>query len=120
MQAVANDAKNDPAFKHSMKRFFQNEVSDTASQYNAAANKFFDGGHQGKVTAENTIGGKFTGVQDRIVPNKMDGERYQVDLARFHGEEAEVRSQGSVFQANKQVFFTGEKPMPGFKIEKGP
>ena len=51
--------RNDPSFKLAQKRFFQNDVSDTASQYNAAANKFFDGGAQGKLNAENTIGDKF-------------------------------------------------------------
>ena len=46
----------------------------------------------------------------------MDGERYQKDNANFHGEEAEVRSTGSVFHANKAAFFVGDKPRGGFKI----
>ena len=64
----------------------------------------------------NTIGANFQGVQDRIVPANMEGERYQRDNAAFFGEDAEVRSQGSAFQANQAVFFGGEKPKGGFKI----
>lgn len=46
----------------------------------------------------------------------MEGERFQRDNAAFFGEDVEVRSQGSAFQANKAVFFGGEKPQAGFKI----
>ena len=42
----------------------QNGVSDTASQYNAAAAAFFDGGNKGKLNAGNTLGAKFAGVQN--------------------------------------------------------
>lgn len=91
-------------------------MSDTASQYQAAANKFFDGGNQGKINPANTIGDKFQKIQDHIVPGNMEGERYQKDQAAFFGEEAEVRSQGSAFQANQAVFFGGERPTAGFKI----
>ena len=112
------EVRADPAFKLAQKKFFQNEVSDTASQYNAAAGKFFDaGGAAGPITAENTIGGKFQNVQDRIVPANMEGERYRGDQARFFGEDAEVRSTGSAFAANQAVFFGGEKPKGGVKIQ---
>lgn len=46
----------------------------------------------------------------------MEGERYQRDNAAFFGEDIEVRSQGSAYQANAAVFFGGEKPSGGFKI----
>ena len=116
MTSVPAAMQNDPNFKQASKKFFQNEVSDTASQYNINAGKFFDGGAQGKITAENTVGDKFQGVQDRIVPGNMDGERYNKDNAAFFGEDAELRSQGSAYQANQAVFFGGEKKTGGFKI----
>ncbi len=59
LQKVDKNVREDPAFKQAQKKFFQNDVSDTASQYNAAASKFFDGGNQGKLNAGNTIGNKF-------------------------------------------------------------
>lgn len=59
MSAIPKEIREDPTFKHNQKRFFQNEVSDTASQYKANANKFFNGGHEGKAVPENTIGDKF-------------------------------------------------------------
>ena len=37
MATVPKDMRQDPGFKQAQKRFFQNEVSDTASQYQAAA-----------------------------------------------------------------------------------
>lgn len=89
--------REDPGFKLSQKKFFQNEVSDTASQYNANASKFFDGGLKGKAVPENTIGNKFQNVQSRMVPVNMEGERYQRDQAKFYGDEMEVRSTGSAF-----------------------
>ena len=46
----------------------------------------------------------------------MEGERFQKDNAAFFGEDVEVRSQGSAYQANAAVFFGGEKPNAGFKI----
>ncbi len=117
LQKVDQTVREDPAFKQAQKRFFQNEVSDTASQYNAAAAKFYDGGASGKLNPGNTIGNKFQGVQDQIVPANMEGERYKVDQAKFYGDEAEVRSQGSVFQANKQAFYGQDKGTTGFKIQ---
>ena len=72
-------------------------MSDTASQYNANAAKFFDGGMSGKPNVANTIGEKFQNVQERIVPANMEGEVYKRDQAAFFGDEAEVRSQGSAF-----------------------
>ncbi len=59
LQKVDQTVREDPAFKQAQKRFFQNEVSDTASQYNAAAAKFYDGGASGKLNPGNTIGNKF-------------------------------------------------------------
>ena len=56
-------------------------------------------------------------MQDRIVPANMEGERYRGDQARFFGEEAEVRSTGSAFMANQAVFFGGDKPKGGVKIQ---
>ena len=47
----------------------------------------------------------------------MEGERYRGDQARFFGEDAEVRSTGSAFAANQAVFFGGEKPKGGVKIQ---
>ena len=109
MQTVAKETREDPAFKQNQKRFFQNEVSDTSSQFNAAQAKFFDGGNTGKVNPANTIGDKFKNVQNRIVPTNMDGERFKRDQAVFFGEEAEIRSTGSAFMANKQAFYGQEK-----------
>ena len=37
MGTVPKEMRQDPGFKQAQKRFFQNEVSDTASQYQAAA-----------------------------------------------------------------------------------
>jgi hypothetical protein len=59
---VPQTMKNDPAYKQAAKKFFQNEVSDTASAYNLNTGKFFDGGAQGKLNPGNTIGDKFQGV----------------------------------------------------------
>lgn len=59
MSGIPAEMRNDPAFKQAQKKFFQNEVSDTASQYNAAASKFFDGGNQGPINPEKTLGDKF-------------------------------------------------------------
>lgn len=59
LDKVDKTVRDDPAFKQAQKRFFQNEVSDTASQYNAAAAKFYDGGETGKLNPGNTIGQKF-------------------------------------------------------------
>ena len=42
MSQVPLTTRNDPAFKQAHKRFFQNEVSDTASQFNLNAGKFFE------------------------------------------------------------------------------
>ena len=47
----------------------------------------------------------------------MEGELYRGDQAKFFGEDAEVRSTGSAFQANQAVFFGGEKPKVGIKIQ---
>lgn len=92
-------------------------MSDTASQFNGAAAKFFDSGNGPKPTVEGTLGDKFASVQERIVPANMEGEHYKGDTAKFFGEEAEVRSTGSVFNANKAAFFGAEKSQPGFKIQ---
>lgn len=114
MQGVPQDMRNDPAFKQAQKRFYQNDVSDTASQFNAAQAKFFDGGAAGRLNASNTIGDKFQGVQDCIVPTQ--GQRYGNDKAAFYGQDAEARSTGSAFAANTAAFYGQEKPAPGFKI----
>ena len=121
MASVAQNVREDPAFKQAQKRFFQNDVSDTASQYNAAASKFFDGGNAGKVNAGNTIGEKFQGVQQSIVPT--DGDRFKRDKAVFFaGEEAPpakdpARSTGSIYKANQAAFYGEDAPQPGYKIE---
>ena len=47
----------------------------------------------------------------------MEGEGFKKDTAHFFGEASEVRSQGSVFEANKAAFFAGERPSAGFKIK---
>ena len=116
MQNVPSNMREDPAFKQAQKRFFQNEVSDTASQYNLNASKFFDNGNQAKPNPANTIGEKFQGVQDRIVPANANGEHYKRDQAKFTGDDFEARSTGSIFQANKAAFYGEDKPQPGFKI----
>ena len=110
--------RQDAAFKQAQKRFFQNEVSDTASQYNLNAGKFFDNGSAagGKPDPAKTLGATFQGVQDRVVPANMDGDRFKRDTAAFVGDDYEARSTGSVFQANKAAFFGEEKPKAGFKI----
>lgn len=59
MTNVPTTVRNDPEFKQAQKKFFQNEVSDTASQYKLNAGKFFDGGNQGKLNAGNTVGDRF-------------------------------------------------------------
>lgn len=92
-------------------------MSDTASQFELAAGKFFEVGSKSKVDPRTTLGNKFQNVQNNIVPANMEGERYKTSNAAFFGEQAEVRSQGSVFEANKAVFFGGERPHPGFKIQ---
>lgn len=47
----------------------------------------------------------------------MEGERYKRDQAQFYGDEAEIRSTGSVFMANKQAFYGQDKAETGFKIQ---
>ena len=118
MQKVPQTMANDPAFKLSQKRFFQNEVSDTASQFNGAAAKFFDGGSGPKPTVDGTLGPRFQNVQESVVPANPNGEHYKGDTAKFFGEEAEIRSQGSVFNANKAAFFGTDKPQTGFKFQQ--
>ena len=117
MKGVPSNLKNDPAFKLAQKKFFQENVSDSASQYNMATSKFFDDGNTGKVSVENTIGNKFQNVQAKIVPTNMEGEMYKRNEAKFYGEDAETRSQGSAFQANQTAFYGGEKAATGFKIQ---
>lgn len=82
-----------------------------------ATAKFFDNGNGGKVNVQDTIGDKFQGVQNRIVPANMEGERFQRDQAKFFGEDAETRSQGSVYQANTAAFYGTDKAATGFKIQ---
>lgn len=115
MQGVPQEMRNDAGFKQAQKRFFQNEVSDSGSQYNAAQAKFFDGGASGKLHTGNTVGDKFQNVQDNIVPVK--GQRYDNDKAAFFGADVETRSTGSAFMANNAAFYGQEKPKPGFKIQ---
>ena len=114
MQGVPQDMRNDPTFKQAQKRFYQNDVSDTASQFNAAQAKFFDGGAVGKLNASNTIGEKFQNVQESIVPTQ--GQRYNNDKAAFFGTDGDARSTGSAFMANTAAFYGQDKPNPGFKI----
>ena len=117
MQGVSQEMRNDPQFKQAQKRFFQNDVSDTASQFNAAQAKFFDGGANGRLNAANTVGDKFQNVQDCIVP--ANGQRYNNDKAAFFGADADARSTGSAFMANTAAFYGQEKPKPGFSIKAG-
>ena len=117
LKNVSSQVKNDPDFAHAQKKFFQGDVSDTASQYQKATQKFFDSGVEGRVDPGQTLGNKFTNVQDRIEPANMNGERYKNDTARFFGEAAETKSQGSAFEANKAAFYTGERQAVGFKVK---
>ena len=45
----------------------------------------------------------------------MEGERYKADMAKFYGDEAEVKSQGSVFMANKNSFY-GQENRVDYKV----
>lgn len=117
---IPNDMLKDPAFKQAQKRFFQDHVSDTSSQYNLATAKFFGAGpgKAEKIEPSKTLGNSFQNVQSRVVPTNMNGERFQNDTSKFFGNDAEVKSQGSIFEQNKNAFF-GQSNPKGFKIEGG-
>lgn len=87
-----------------MKKFYGLEQSDTQSNYNNAANHFYDvTDHQERLNPKNTIADRFQNVQDNVEINK-NSESFKRNNAAFHGQDYEVKSQGSVFQRNLHAF----------------
>ena len=98
MKGVPAHLQKDAQFKNAQKRFFQGDVSETSSQYGRATAAFFDNGGQKMSDPAAAMGNKFTSIQNNIVPANMEGERFKNDTSKFFvGDDAEIRSTGSVF-----------------------
>lgn len=101
---IPAEVKAHPEFKQNMKKFYGVEQSETQSNYNNAANRFYDvTDHKERLNPKNTINEKFQNVQDNVEINK-GSEQYKRNNAAFHGQDFEVKSQGSVFQKNLHAF----------------
>lgn len=73
---IPAEVKAHPEFKQNMKKFYGLEQSDTQSNYNNAANRFYDAtDHRDRLNPKNTIGERFQNVQDNVEINK-NGEQY--------------------------------------------
>ena len=111
---VKPELKNDKAFNHNKKVFFQGQVSDTESVFNANTAKFF-AANEPKQT---DCGDKFGALQAEISPEK---EAFKKSAAAFAGEEyvapvvnkapprPEVNTKTGTFKADMKKFYAIEK-----------
>jgi hypothetical protein len=89
---IPSEIKNHPTFSKNTKLFYGEQVSDTKSEYDRNAVKFF-GDSQGKAA---TLGDGFMKVQTSVEVNK-NSELYKRNTAQFFGDKFETQSNGSHF-----------------------
>ena len=83
---IPAEIKNHPDFKKNQKKFFGLEPSDTHSEYNRNAGKFF-----GATANDGSLQDKFMNIQGNIQVNK-ESETYKKNAATFFNTDYEIQS----------------------------
>ena len=81
---IPDEIKKHPDFKKNTKMFYGLQQSDTQSEWDRNANKFFAGNSE-------QVGNKFMNVQTNVEVNK-ESEIYKKNAAKFYGEDIELAS----------------------------